>query len=95
MLRHLYTDNKGEWSLARVGLILTILLAIGTIITDVVLTCKHEPARLPNTVYALETSMFLAFVTWVTGPRLAEHIAPQISAAASALSTATREQLKG
>lgn len=90
-LEHLYTDDKGELSISRLGLLLTIALAVITIGLDLALTLADAHASIPNTVYALETSMFMAFVSWVTGPRMASFIAPQISAAASAVAKATRD----
>jgi len=90
-IRHLVTDDKGELSLSRLGLILSIILAVGTIGLDAWLTATHATVALPNTVYALESTMFLSFVSWVTGPRMASFLAPQIGNAASALAKATRD----
>lgn len=93
MLRitHIVSDSKGELSLARLGLILTTIIAVITIAIDISLSITGHGRVLPNSVYALESTMFMTFVSWVTGPRMVASFAPQIGAAASALAQAARD----
>jgi hypothetical protein len=85
-LPELIEDESGALSSARCGLWVTVLLAIITIALDI---SRHTP--LPNAVYSLEATMFMAFASWAAGPRIAQYIGPQIGQAAQGVASANRD----
>lgn len=90
-IKHLVTDDKGELSIARLGVWLTIFLAVATISIDVALVLAGVTLSIPNAAYALESTMFMAFVSWVAGPRMASYLAPQIGGVAQGVASAVRD----
>lgn len=89
-IRELVSDEKHHLSSARVGLWITVLLAIGCFTVDVVLTIQHAAARIPNPVYATLGTMFTVFASWAAGPRIAQYIGPQIGQIASGIGASNR-----
>lgn len=90
-IHQLVEDEKKKLSAARCGLWVTVVLAIATVACDVWLTFGAGKARIPNTVYSLEGTMFTAFATWAAGPRIAQYIGPQIGSVASGIASAVRD----
>lgn len=90
--RELLIDEQGKSSGARTGLWVTVAMALITVGVDIWLTVQHAtPARIPNTVYALEGTMFTVFAAWAAGPRIAQYIGPQLGKVVSALATARQD----
>ncbi len=89
-LHQLFEDESGSLSSARAGLWTTLALSIATIAVDVSLTMQGRHA-IPNAVYALESTMFMAFATWAAGPRIAKYIGPQIGQVAQGVASAARD----
>ena len=90
-LNQLVEDEKGKLSAARVGLWITVGVSLVNFGVDVYLTLIAGKARIPNTVYALEGTMFTAFAAWAAGPRIAQYIGPQIGQVASGIAAAVRD----
>jgi len=90
-LQQLVEDEGFHLSAARVGMWLTVLLAFATVGIDAGLTIARAPALLPNTIYGLEGTMFVAFASWAAGPRIAEYLAPQLGAVVQGLASAVRD----
>ena len=90
-IRELVSDERHHLSSARVGLWITVLLAVLCFGVDIGLTVTHAPARLPNPVYATLGTMFTVFATWAAGPRIAAYIGPQIGQVAQGLGQSTRD----
>lgn len=86
-LHQLFEDEKDNISAARCGMWLTIVLAVATIVVDILRATNH----VPNTVYGLEATMFMSFCSWAAGPRIAQYLAPQIGNAVSGLAAAVRD----
>lgn len=86
-LSHLIEDESGDLSAARCGMWLTLLLAYVTVVVDLVRVAH----AVPNTVYGLEGTMFMAFASWAAGPRIAQYLAPQVGAVAQGLASAVRD----
>ncbi len=89
----LIEDEKKKLSVARIGVWLTLILAFATIIFDVYTAVIVGHSIVPNVAYSLETTMFMAFVSWAAGPRIAQYIGPQIGSAAQAVAQAKRDAL--
>jgi len=92
-LEQLIEDEKKKLSASRVGLWITVTLTIVTIAIDVYLTLHAAKAFIPNTVYALEGTMFTAFATWAAGPRIAQYLGPQVGQVATGIAAAARDAL--
>lgn len=90
-LHQLIEDEKHKLSAARVGLWITVGLALATVGVDIHLTMIAALAHIPNTVYALEGTMFTAFAAWAGGPRIAQYLGPQIGAVATGIAAAIRD----
>jgi hypothetical protein len=90
-LHQLVEDEKGKLSASRVGLWLTVLLALTTVAVDIALTVHAVKAQIPNTVYSLEGTMFIAFASWAGGPRVAQYLGPQLGQVATGIAAATRD----
>jgi len=84
-LRLLITDEQEKTSAARVGLWIAVALALLTIGVDIALTLGQGSTHIPNTVYALEGTMFMVFAAWAAGPRIAQYIGPEIGKVASGI----------
>ncbi len=84
-LRNLVTDEQAKTSAARVGLWITVAMALITVGVDIALTLYSSTTHIPNTVYALEGTMFTAFAAWAGGPRIAKYIGPQIGNVATGI----------
>lgn len=91
-MRQLVEDERGQLSSARVGLWLTVCVAVAVIGVDVHLTLAASTAFVPNTVYAVLATMFTAFASWAAGPRIAAYLAPQIGQIASGIGAARRNE---
>lgn len=89
-LHQLFEDETGSLSSARAGVWTTLALAVVTIAIDITLAVQSRHA-IPNVVYALESTMFMAFASWAAGPRIAEYLAPQISQGAHSVALAIRD----
>lgn len=89
-LRELVSDEKGHLSTARVGLWVTMALAILTVGVDVALTVAAARAFIPNPVYALEGTMFTVFAGWAAGPRIAQYLLPQVGQIAQGIGASAR-----
>jgi hypothetical protein len=89
-LKELVTDEKGKLSASRVGLWLTLLSAGAVIAVDVYQTLQNK-TPIPNTVYSLQGTMFMAFASWAAGPRIAQYLGPQIGAVAQGIGAANRD----
>ena len=92
-LRDLVTDERGHLSSARVGLWTTVAVTLVVVGIDVVLTLHGAQARVPNTVYGVLGTMFMAFASWAAGPRIAQYLGPQIGQVASGLASASRDAI--
>ncbi|MDB4876477.1 MAG: hypothetical protein JWM41_2923 [Gemmatimonadetes bacterium] len=90
-LRQLVEDEKQKLSAARVGLWITVVLALATVGVDVALTLGRAKALIPNTVYGLEGTMFTVFASWAAGPRIAQYLGPQVGQVAAGLASAVRD----
>lgn len=91
--RALVTDEQNKTSASRVGLWITVVLALVTVGVDIALTLRLAAQHIPNTVYALEGTMFTVFAAWAAGPRIAQYIGPQIGQIASGIAAATRDAM--
>lgn len=91
-LHELFTDERAKLSAARLGLWITVGMALVTVGFDVYMTWLGGKATIPNTVYSLEATMFLAFASWAGGPRIAQYLGPQIGVAASGIAAAVRDK---
>lgn len=89
--RHgLFRDEQGALSSARISFWLSLLVAFLTIGVDVALTIQSAAARIPNTVYGLEGTIFMACAAWAAGPRIAQYFGKP-SEAGAALAGAIRD----
>lgn len=84
-LRQLVTDETRKTSSARLGLWITVGMALITVGVDIALTLGSSASHIPNTVYALEGTMFTVFAAWAAGPRIAQYIGPQLGAIAQGI----------
>lgn len=89
-LRELVSDERGHLSTARVGLWVTMALAILTVGVDIGLTLSASKVFIPNPAYAMEGTMFTVFATWAAGPRIAQYIGPQIGAVVQGIGASVR-----
>lgn len=90
-LHQLIEDEKHKLSVARIGVWITLALAVSTVVLDVYAAILTGNGAIPNAVYSIETTMFMVFASWAAGPRIAAHIGPQIGSAAQAVANATRD----
>ncbi len=90
-LHQLIEDERRKLSASRVGLWSTMALALITIAVDVYVVLSGGKVFVPNTVYALEGTMFTAFAAWAAGPRIAQYLGPQVGAIASGIASAVRD----
>lgn len=90
-LSQLIEDEKGKLSAARIGLWITVGVSLVNFGVDVWLTLVDGKARIPNTVYALEGTMFTVFAAWAAGPRIAQYLGPQVGQIASGIAAAVRD----
>lgn len=88
--RTLVEDERGALSSARTGMWATVLVAYVSIGVDLYLVLTGGKHFVPNTVYGVLGTMFLAFASWAAGPRIAQYLGPQIGAVAQGLGAATR-----
>ena len=86
----LVEDDRDRFSSARFGLWTTVLLTVLVIFVDLFLVLTKAPHFVPNTVYGVLGTMFMAFASWAAGPRIAQYIGPQIGAVAQGLASAVR-----
>jgi hypothetical protein len=90
-IHQLIEDERGSLSSARLGLWITMLIVTVTIAIDIILTAFTQlEARIPNTVYGIEGTMFITFTIWTAGPRVAQYFGTPASVA-QVLSNASRE----
>ncbi len=73
-------DERGSWSMARVGCLIWTLFCIWVV--------GHHWGAVSPAVLAFLSTVEMAFVTWAAGPRMAQYLAPQISTAAAAIGQA-------
>jgi hypothetical protein len=83
MWRQLVQDERGQLSSARVLLWVWSLVSLG-----LVLWAWRE---LPNPVLAFLSSVEIALIAWAGGARIAQYLAPQVGAAASAVGQSLRD----
>lgn len=67
----LLMDETGYPSSARVGMWVTLLVALPLIVAD----SKNAQVEVPAGGYGLLTTLFIAFASWAAGPRVAQYIA--------------------
>lgn len=91
-LHELLTDERAKLSAARTGLWITVAMALVTVGLDLYMTWLGGKATIPNTVYSLEATMFMAFASWAGGPRIAQYLGPQIGSAATGIAAAIRDK---
>lgn len=80
----LLTDEQGSRSSARTLLWVTVLFTLGIVAVDVL-----TPAEVAPDAYKLLAGMVTAFAAWAAGPRIAQYLAPGVTAAFSRFSTDT------
>jgi hypothetical protein len=87
MIRQILSDEKGNPSAARVLLVASLAFTAAIIVADSLLW-----AEVPNAAYALLGTIFSGLLIWTAGPRIAQHLGPQIGAIASGIGASlTRE----
>ena len=91
-LRELVSDERHHLSSARIGVWVTLLCAIAVGGVDIWLTVTAAHFRIPNAVYSLFGTMFMAFASWAAGPRIAQYIGPQIGQVAQGIGASNRDQ---
>lgn len=67
----LLMDETGYPSTARVGLWVTLLVALPLIVAD----SRNPRVDVPDSAYGMLTTLFIAFASWAAGPRVAQYIA--------------------
>lgn len=77
------TGQDGLLSIARLGLALTVLVALVLVVGEAA-GALHPSAA----AYSLLATLALAFVGWVAGPRIAQYLLPQLGGVVGALSQA-------
>lgn len=91
-LHELATDEKGKLSTARLGLWITIIAALTAMGLDIYAQIfLNARPPIPNAVYSLLGTMFMAFATMVGGPRMAQYLGPQIGAVSAGIASAVRD----
>lgn len=86
MWRQLLQDERGQLSTART------LLWVWTAFTLALLALAWR--EVPNGVLSLLSAVEIALVAWAGGPRIAQYLAPQVGAAASAVGQSLREAVQ-
>jgi hypothetical protein len=86
MWRQLLQDERGQLSTART------LLWVWTAFTLALLALAWR--EVPNGVLSLLSGVEIALVAWAGGPRIAQYLAPQVGAAASAVGQSLREAVQ-
>lgn len=86
MWRQLIQDERGQLSTART------LLWVWTGFTLALLALTWR--EVPNGVLSLLSAVEVALVAWAGGPRIAQYLAPQVGAAASAVGQSLREAVQ-
>lgn len=86
MWRQLIQDERGQLSTART------LLWVWTAFTLALLALAWR--EVPNGVLSLLSAVEIALVAWAGGPRIAQYLAPQVGAAASAVGQSLREAVQ-
>lgn len=84
------TDERGNRSSARALTWLEFLNIVALSWVDVL-----TDVDVAGEIWVLHSGMFLALVTWTAGPRVAQYLAPQIAAAARAVSEAVQRRRQG
>lgn len=80
------TDEQGNRSSARLLLWIVVLFALAMIAFDAL-----TPAEMTASAYGLLGGMVTAFAAWAAGPRIAQYLAPGISAAFSRIGTGSSQ----
>lgn len=79
----LLRDEKHKLSTARCAFWLTLLVALALIALD-----AFGVTAVPQPAYAFLTAVVIGLMSWAGGGRVAQYLAPQLSAAASAIAGA-------
>lgn len=82
----LLRDEKGSVSSARCAFWVNQILLTFVVLVDL------SGVAVGNVVYATLSTVFLACASWAAGPRIAQYLAPQISASAKAIGEAFKRR---
>lgn len=85
-LSDLVRDERGNLSTARVLLWLWSLVAMGLVVV------KYRDV--PNPVLAFFSGILIALISWAGGARIAQYLAPQVSATAQAVGQSLRHVIQ-
>lgn len=77
------SDEKGNVSAARVFFLMWTCI--------VVWAAWHQPA---DAFWPLAASVLIGLLSWAAGPRIAQYLAPQVGAAASATAEALKQKIQ-
>jgi hypothetical protein len=88
--RDMVLDEQSGVSSARIGMWATSLLIFALVIIDSVLAIQQSKISIPAAPYAILSTMFLGFVSWAAGPRIAQYLGPQIGQVASGIAQAVQ-----
>jgi hypothetical protein len=86
----LVTDETGKFSMARVALWMTLLVALRVVHAD-----TFGAGALSPLATSLLTTMLVALIAWAAGPRFASYLLPHIASLVSAVAAAAMRRASG